>query len=165
MENVNYNLSENEFSKGRKILLWGFSAMFFLATLGVIFMNLVLHIKSIHIVLSLAPLSISLATGFIAGMATLRKKDHFFIIDDQKIEFKYGLFNPQKHTYLWNDVKEVHLPHKEKKVKLVMKNNPPVIIDLTWIEKKKASYLRKHFFYAAKEKNIEIIKLIHLPKK
>jgi hypothetical protein len=165
MESVNYNLSEHEFSKGRKILLWGFSAMFFLAGLGIIFMNAILHNKSIHIVLSIAPFSISLATGLIAAMATLRKKDHFFNIDDHKIEFKYGIFNPKKHTYLWDDVKEVHLPHKEKKVKLIMKNLSPVVIDLTWLEKKKTSHLRKHFYYAAREKNINIIKLMHLPKK
>jgi len=165
MESVNYNLSENEFSKGRKILLWGFSAMFFLAGLGIIVMNTVLHNKSIHIVLSLAPFSISLATGLIAAMATLRKKDHFFIIDSDKIEFKYGLFNPQKTTYLWNEIIELHLPHKEKKVKLIFKNNSSSIIDLTWLDKKKTSHLRKHFYYAAREKNINIVKFMHLPKK
>ena len=30
MEKLFYNLSEEEFSKGRKILLWGFSGLFFL---------------------------------------------------------------------------------------------------------------------------------------
>jgi len=165
MENVNYNLSEHEFSKGRKVLLWGFSMLFFIAGLGVIFMNVILHNKSIHIVLSLAPFTISLATGLIAAMATLRKKDHFFIIDDNKIEFKYGIINPLKQTYLWNDVTEMHLPHKEKKVKLIMKDSQPVVIDLTWLEKKKSSFLRKHFYYDAKEKNINVVKLIRLPKK
>ena len=79
MENLYYNLSEEEFSKGKKILLWGFSSLFFLAGMGVIFMNVILHNKTIHISLSLAPFAISFAVGVIAAMATLRKKDHYFI--------------------------------------------------------------------------------------
>lgn len=158
MENLNYNLSKNEFSKGKKILLWGFSALFFLAGMGIIFMNIVLHNKSIHISLSMAPFLISLATGLIAVMA-IRKTDSFFIIDNEKIEFRYGMFKPVIQSYLWNDIKEMLLPHKQNKVKLIMKNDSYAIIDLTWIERKKSSHIRKHFYYAAREKNIPIVKV------
>jgi hypothetical protein len=163
MENLNYNLSEEEFSKGRKILLWVFSLFFFLAGLGIIIMNLVLHDKSIHITFSIAPFCICIVVGMIAGMASFRKKDHFFIIDDDKVEFRYGLINPVKKTYLWSDIKEIHLPHKQRKVKLIMKNDSSYIINLTWIEKKKSSHIRKHFYYVAREKNINIIKFQVLP--
>ena len=47
MENLYYNLSEEEFSKGRKILLWGFSALFFLGGIYVLFVSLILGQKSI----------------------------------------------------------------------------------------------------------------------
>ena len=159
MENLYYNLSEEEFSKGKKILLWGFSSLFFLAGMGVIFMNVILHNKTIHISLSLAPFAISFAVGVIAAMATLRKKDHYFIIDSEKIDFRYGIINPVRETYLWSDIKEVHLPHKQKKVMLIMKNDSSTIINLTWLEKKKSSHIRKHFFYVAREKNINIVKV------
>jgi hypothetical protein len=163
MENVNYNLSEEEFSIGRKLLLWGFSILFFLAGIAVVLMRVVFNDLSFHISFSLAPFGISIAVGFIAAMATFRKKDHYFIIDNDKIEFRYGMFKPAKQTYMWNDIKEMHLPHKQKKVKLIFKNDSFAIINLTWLEKKKSSHIRKHFFYAAKEKNINIVKLQTLP--
>jgi hypothetical protein len=163
MENLYYNLSEEEFSKGRKTLLWIFTSLFFLAGLGIIFMNVILHEKSIHISLSLAPFGISIVAGIISGMATFNRKDHYFIIDNDKIEFRYGLINPGKKIFLWNDIKEIHFPHKQKKVKLVMKNDSSYVINLTWIEKKKSIRLRKHFYYVAKEKNINIVKIQVLP--
>jgi hypothetical protein len=152
MENLHYNLSEEEFSKSKKVMLWVFAFIFFLAGLGTIFITG-------YISLSTAPFGISIVAGIIAGMATFARKDHYFVIDNEKIEFKYGMFNPQKTTYLWNDIIEITFPHKQKKVKLKLKNNAPAVINLTWIQKKKSSHLRKHLFYAAKEKNINIIKV------
>ena len=55
MEKVYYNLSEEEFSKGRKILLWGFAGLFFLAGLYVLLADIVFGQKSIPAVLSIAP--------------------------------------------------------------------------------------------------------------
>lgn len=165
MENLNYNLSEAEFSKSRKILLWGFSALFFIAGMAIVLMNVIFHDLSFNITFSLAPFGISLAVGFIAVMASFRKKDHYFIIDNDKIEFRYGIYKPVKQTYLWNDIKEIHLPHKQKKVKLIMKNDSSAVINLTWLEKKKTSHIRKHFYYAAREKNINIVKVQVLPAK
>jgi hypothetical protein len=164
MEKLFYDLSEQEFSKGRKILLWVFTSIFFLAGMGIIFMNVILHDRSIHISFCLAPFGISMVVGIISVMATFTRKGHYFLIDDEKIEFKFGMVKPVKHTYIWNDIKEIHLPHKEKKVLLLLKNNSSFVINLTWIEKKKTSHIRKHFFYAAKEKNIDIVKVQMLPK-
>ena len=151
MENLHYNLSEEEFSKSKKVMLWAFAFIFFLAGLGTILLTG-------YISLSVAPFGICIVVSIIAGMATFSRKDHYFVIDNEKIEFKYGMFNPQKTTYLWNDIVEITFPHKQKKVKIGLKNNTSAIINLTWIQKKKSSHLRKHFFYAAKEKNINIIK-------
>jgi hypothetical protein len=165
MENLNYNLSKEEFSVGRKILLWGFSTLFFLAGMAIVLMNVVFNDLSFNITFSLAPFGISLVVAFIAAMATFRKKDHYFIVDNDKIEFRYGIYKPVKQSYLWNDIKEIHLPHKQKKVKLILKNDSFAIINLTWLEKKKSSHIRKHFYYAAREKNINIVKLQVLPSK
>jgi membrane protein YdbS with pleckstrin-like domain len=158
MENLYYNLSEQEFTKGRKILLWIFASLFFLVGMGIIVLNVIFHDKSINLSLSSAPFGISLVVGIIAVMASTRRKDHFFIIDENKVEFKNGFFKPVQNSVLWSDVKEVHFPHKQKKVKLVLKNNSILIINLTWIEKKKSSHIRKHLYYVAREKNINIIK-------
>jgi hypothetical protein len=165
MENLYYNLSEVEFSKSRKILLWGFTSLFFLAGIGIIFMNLILHDEAIQISLSLAPFGISLMAGIISFMATFSRKGHFFLIDNDKIEFRFGLIKAVKRTFLWNDIKEIQLPHKQKKVKLIFKNDLSYIINLTWIEKKKSSHIRKQFYYSGREKNINIIKLQYLPSK
>src|SRR5512138_336458 len=113
MESLYYNLSEHEFSRGRKTLLWGFSLLFFIAGLGVIFLNVVLHDETIHLSLSSAPFGISLITGIIASFATFSRKDHFFIIDDEKMEFKYGMMKPVKQSLSWNNITEINFPHKE----------------------------------------------------
>jgi membrane protein YdbS with pleckstrin-like domain len=158
MENLYYNLSKQEFTKGRKILLWIFASLFFLAGMGIIILNVIFHDKSIQLTVSVAPLGISLVVGIIAVLASTGKKDHYFSIDETKVDFKNGFFKAVKNTILWTDVKEIHFPHKQKKVKVVMKDDSSLIINLTWIEKKKSSHIRKHLFYVAKEKNINIIK-------
>ena len=91
MENLYYNLSEEEFSKGRKILLWIFAGLFFLAGVYVLVISLVFGHKSIPAVLSLAPFGISLVVTIIATFATIKRKDLFFSVDDDKIEFRYGI--------------------------------------------------------------------------
>ncbi len=47
----------------------------------------------------------------------------FFLIDNDKIEFRYGLFRPKKHSFLWTDIKKFVMPHRDRKVKLMFKNN------------------------------------------
>ena len=94
MENLYYNLSEEEFSKGRKILLWIFASFFFLAEYMCYLQNLVFgQINSISSSF-IAPFGISLVVGIIAAFATFKRKDLFFLIDDEKIEFRYGIFKP-----------------------------------------------------------------------
>jgi hypothetical protein len=165
MENLNYNLSEEEFSKGRKLLLWGFAGLFFLAGIYVLVANLVFGQKSIPIVLSAAPFGISLVVSIIAGFASFKGTDLFFLIDDEKIEYKFGMIKPVTHSFKWIDIKELVMPHKQKKVKLILKDGSSFVIDLTWIQKKKSSHIRKHIYHAAREKNLEVLKVIVLPKK
>ena len=164
MENLYYNLSEEEFSKGRKILLWSFAALFFLGGLYVLIVSLVFGHKSIPAILSVAPFGISLVVSVIAGFATFKGTDLFFLIDNDKIEFRFGVFKPMTHSFKWIDIKELVMPHKQKKAKLLFKDGSSFVIDLTWIQKKKSSHIRKHIFYAAREKNLNVIKVINLTK-
>jgi hypothetical protein len=162
MENLYYNLSEEEFSKGRKILLWSFSALFFLAGIYVLFVSLILVQKSISPVLSIAPFGISLVVCIIAGFATFKGTDLFFSIDLYKIEYKFGILRPTTHLFKWDEIKELVMPHKQKKVKLIFKDGSSFIIDLTWIQRKKSSHIRKHIYHVAREKDLNVIKVMTL---
>jgi hypothetical protein len=165
MEKLFFDLSESEFSKGRQILVWSFSAVFFLAGCGIIYMDTVLHDKTIHMTFAIAPFGICIFTAIVAYMASSKKKDHYFKMDDDMVDYRFGFFKPVRVVHKWSDVKEIHIPHKEKKVMLVYNDNSEHIINLTWIQKKKSHFIRRHFYYAVREKNIALIKVQTLPKK
>ena len=165
MEKLYYNLSEQEFSKGRKILLWSFAGLFFLAGVYVLVVSLIFGQKSIPPVLSVAPFGISLVVSVIAGFATFKGTDLFFSIDDDKLEYKFGMIKPMTHSFKWIDIKELVMPRKQKKVKLIFKDGSTFVINLTWMERKKSSHIRKHLFHVAREKDLNVIKVINLSKK
>ncbi len=162
MESIYYNLSEEEFSTGRKILLWIFASLFFIGGIGVLLASPVFGAHEIKPSLSLAPFGISLIVGIISAFATIKRKDLFFLIDDDKIEFRYGLLRPKKYSFLWADIKELVMPHKEKKVKLIFKDGSSYVINLNWLQKKKSHLIRKHIFNTARYKDMEVKKIMHL---
>jgi len=163
MENLFYNLSEEEFSKSRKILLWIFVVLFFLGGVYVAISHL-LGIHEIDPVLSIAPFSISLIVGIIAAFASIKRKDIFFSIDEEKIEFRYGLIRPKKYSFPWSNIQKMVLPHKERKAKLIFMDGSSHVIDLSYIQRKKSTAIRKHLYHAAKYKNLTIEKVTHLKK-
>jgi hypothetical protein len=162
MENLYYNLSEEEFSPSRKILLWGFAGFFFLGGVYVLMTNLVFGHKSIPLVLSVAPFGISLVVSVIAAFATIRRKDLFFSIDDEKIEFRYGIYRPKKHSYQWSEINQLVIPHKQKKAKLMFRDGSSYVINLTWIQNKKSGIIRKHIYQTAASKDLKIVKVAQL---
>jgi hypothetical protein len=101
MEKLYYDLSKEEFSSGRKALLWVFSGVFILAGFAIIYMNVIQHDLSIHITFCIPPFGIGIFTGIIAFMATSKKKDHYFLMDDEKIEYRFGIFKPVKVSHKW----------------------------------------------------------------
>ena len=164
MEKLFYNLSEEEFTKERKILLWIFVGAFFLGGVYVAMLSPVFGVHHIKPVLSLAPFGISLLVGLIAAFATIKRKDLYFLIDDEKIEFRYGLLRPKKYLFLWTEIKEISMPHKERKVKVLFHDGSSYIIDLSYLQRKKSTLIRKHLYIAARDKNINIIKVLRLKK-
>jgi hypothetical protein len=164
MENLYFNLSEEEFSKRGKILLWGFSTLFFIAGVYILVVSLILGQKSIPAVLSVAPFGISLVVAIIAGLATFKGTDMFFSIDKDKIEYKYGIMRPVVHLFHWNDIRELVMPSRQKKVKLIFKDGSSFIINLTWIQRKKSSYIRKHIYHVAREKDLNVKKVMTLSR-
>jgi hypothetical protein len=165
MENLYYNLSEEEFSIGRKILLWGFATLFFLAGIYILFASLILGQKSIPAVLSVAPFGIFLVVSIIAGFATFKGTNLFFSIDMEKIEYKFGIFKPVTHHFNWMDIKELVMARKQKKVMLVFKDGSTFVINLNWMKRNKSSGIRKHLFHVAREKDLVITKVSTLSKK
>ena len=163
MEKLFFDLTEHEFSKSRKILLWIFCSAFFLAGMGIIYMNVVRHQQYIHITFSIAPFGISLFVGIIAVMSSVKRSDLFFLIDDEGIAYRYGLFRPKKYQCKWSEIKEIHMPQKEKKILIVFNNDGTTMVNLNWIDKKRTGVIRKNIYYGAKEKNISIIRVPTLP--
>ena len=164
MEKLYYNLSEEELTKERKILLWTFTIAFFVGGVYVAMLSPVFGVHHIKPILSLAPFGISFIVGIIALFGTIKRKNIFFLIDDERIEFRYGIFRPKKHSFLWNDISELILPHKERKIRVAFKNGTTFTIDLSWLQRRKSSHIRKHIYHSALYKNMNINKVQHLPK-
>jgi len=162
MEKLFYNLSEEEFTKGRKIILWVVTGLFFIGGLYVAMLSPVFGKHSVKPLLSLAPFGISVLIGSTALYASIKRKDLFFLIDDDIIEFRYGIFNPKKHSFQWTNIKKMVLPHKERKAKLMFKDGTSFIVDLSYLHRKKSTLIRKHLFYAARAHNIDVLKVISL---
>jgi hypothetical protein len=163
MEKLYYNLSEEEFTKGRKILIWVFFAAFFLGGVYVALIGPLFGVNSVKPILSLAPFGISFIVGLFASYATIKRKNLYFLIDNDKVEFRYGVFRPKKYSFKLIDMKEFVMPHRERKIKVLFKNGTSFIINLMWIQRKKAILIRKHFYQIAKEKNINVLKVVQLP--
>jgi hypothetical protein len=164
MENLYYNLSEEEFSKGKKMLLWGFAGFFLFAAMYVLYLSLLLNKHDVPAVLSAVPLGISLFVSLVAAFASAKKKENFFSIDENKIEFCFGLFRPKKQTFKWSDIRQLILAHKQRKAMLVFNDGSSYVIDLTWLQKKKSNLIRKHIYHAACEKEIKIEKVSYLKR-
>lgn len=159
MEKLYINLSEEEFSKGPKILLWVFASLFLLATVYVLVTNLVFGHKSIPLFISLITFGISLFVATIGAFSTITRKDLFFTVNDEIIEFRFGIISPKKHTFKWVDIKELIMPGKQKKILLRLNDGSSFLINLIWLQRKKTSLVRKHIYLGAKEKNLKVTKV------
>ena len=162
MDQLFYNLSEEEFSKSRKVLLWVFSFLFFIAGLYVLTASPIFGHKSIHPVISIAPFGISLIVLIIALLATIKRSDLFFLVDEGKIEFRYGLLRAKRHSFKWEEIKEMVFPHKQRRIKLILNDNTDFVIELSFLQRKKSTIIRQHIYRAAHDKGIHITKVMNL---
>ena len=138
-----------------------FCRIIFLAGIYILIESLILGKKVYLLIISVAPFGISLVVSIIAGFATFKGTDLFFSIDNDKIEYKFGMLKPVTHSFHWNDIKELVMPRKQKKIKLIFKDGSSFIINLTWIQRKKSSHIRKQFSML-QEKRILMSKVIDL---
>jgi hypothetical protein len=54
------------------------------------------------------------------------------------------------------------MPSRQKKVKLVFKDGSSFVINLTWIQRKKSSSIRKHIYHVAREKDLNVRKVLSI---
>lgn len=165
MDSHYYNLAEHEFSKSGKILIWCFGAIFFLSGIFILFRSLILKNLDVSAELSIVPFGVSLAVWAFASYATIKRKDLFFSVDDDKLEFRYGIVAPKLRSFKWSEIKELIVPTTQKKIMLIFKDSTSFIINLVWIEKKKSNHIIKHIYQIAREKNLKIEKVRILVKK
>jgi hypothetical protein len=57
------------------------------------------------------------------------------------------------------------MPRRQKKIKLIFKDESSFVIDLTWVQRKKSSHIRRHIYHTAREKDLNVIKVSTLSNK
>lgn len=158
MENLNLNLSKNEFSKSRKILLWIIGLLFFSGAIWSLYLGLYMHDTSVTAGLIVVLFAISAFIFFIATLASVKKKDHYFIIDANKMSYRYGLIFPKHRSHNWSEIKEIIIQYKLRKATIITGDDKQKIINLNWINHSSARAILKHLYYTARKKDISISK-------
>jgi hypothetical protein len=164
MEDLYFNLASEEFSKPRKILIWIVAFITLLLSMWISYLKFFKQDSSADMGLTLTLYAITLFMFSLAILATIKRKEHYFKVDDEIISYRYGLIFPTQKTHLWTNIKKIYVPPHSKNTSLELKDKKIVHINLTWVERNKARIIRKHIFYNGRDKGIEIAKS-HYKKK
>ena len=156
MEQLYFNLSEEEFTSERKILLWILAGLFFIGSIYVVTAYPLFGRKSIPPVLALAPFGICLIITFFAILGKLKRKDLFFLVDYGKIEFRFGIFKAKRRSFQWSKISGLVMPSKQRKIKLILADNSAFVINLTMLKRSKSTSIKQHIYNLAAEKGIKI---------
>ena len=151
-----YNLSEEEFSKDRKIMLWTLACFFFLGGIY-LFMESFLSVrKSIPLIFVLPPFVACLIVTGIGVWAELKRKDLFFLVDDGKIEFRFGIFKAKRHSFKWAKISSIVMPLSQRKLQLNLNDGTSFVINLLFYKQEKSIAIKKYIYQMAVEKEIKI---------
>lgn len=164
MEKLHYNLSDEDSSKGWRILLGLFSGIFLLTGVFIVVNNTVFNRGNIPMLFSLVPFSIGLLVAGITTYISVKRKEQYFNISSEVIEFRYGLTRANQHSFKWDEVKELVLPRRQKKARLHLSDGSVYTINLIWLDRKKASQIRKYLLFIAREKELNILKVTRLDR-
>ena len=156
MEDLYYNLSKEEFSKGRKILIWLFASLITISGLWNLLLKILGNKNYSGLTISVILLTIGAFLFFVAILATVKRKEHFFRVNNKVIAYRFGLIFPSSRSFNWEEVKSIYFPPHSKKAILVMQNGNIITINLTWIEKNKSRLIIKHLYYTGQKKAKEI---------
>ncbi len=158
MENLNLNLSENEFSKSRKVLLWIIGLLFFSGAIWSLYLKLFKHDTSVTAGLIVVLCAISAFVFFIAALASAKKKDHYFNIGDDIISYRYGLVFAKHRCHNWSEIKEIIMQYNLRRAIVIKEDDKKRIINLNWINRSSSKVILKHLYYTARKKGIAISK-------
>lgn len=156
MEVLRLNLSRNEFSMSKKVLLWIVGSMFLAAGIWAIYMRFVKKDSSIQPGLTVVLFALSAFLFFIASLASFRKREHFFYVDNETITYRYGLISSRHQSYNWSEIKKIVMKYNQRKAILVFNNDKQVTINLNWINKSNSQIILKHIYYASKYKGLPV---------
>lgn len=158
MDDLYFNLASEEFSKSRKILIWIIAIITLLFSLWVSYLLFFTNDEQATKGLAITLYLVTAFMFMIAFLATKKRKEHFFKVDNEVIAYHYGLLFPSYHSYSWPEINKIYVPPHSKNTILILNNGKVVHINLTWVEKNKARIIRKHVFYTGRDKGIEIVK-------
>ena len=155
-EQLYLNLSEDEFTSERKILLRIFAGAFLLGSVYVIMAAPVFGHDNVPPILALAPFGIFLILLASVILGQLKRKDLFFLVDYGKIEFRFGILKAKRHSFKWSKISSLVMPLKQRKVKLILEDGSSFIINLNMIKRNKSIAIKKYIYNLAIEKEIKI---------
>jgi len=159
MEDLKLNLSKNEFSTGRKTLLWIVGSLFLFGGLWDLYMKLVKHDGTVQVGLTVALFGISAFIFFIAILASGRKRKHFFNVNNESISYRFGLLFPRQRSHKWSDIKEVLMIYRQRKAILVLDNGKKEVLNLNWIQRTNSKIILKHIYYASRIRGLQVKKI------
>lgn len=165
MENLHYNLSEEESSKGWKVLLGLFAGIFLVTGIYILVNNLVFGKGNIPLSFAVVPIAVGVIVAAITIYVSVRRKDQYFNISDEEIEYRYGIMKARYHKFRWNDVREIMMPRGQRKALLHLKDGSDHTVNLTWLDRHKAARIRKYFLYVARQRDLPVHKVKSLRKK
>jgi len=155
MEQLYYNLSEEEFTKDKKIMLWASACFFFFIGIYV-FGNFVSVRRIIPPILALPPFVICIVIVCIGLWEKLRRKDLFFLVDEGKIEFRFGVLKAKRHSFKWSKITNIVMPLTQRKIQLNLNEGKSFVINLTFFKREKSTSIKNHIYKLAGEKGIKI---------
>ena len=158
MDNLNFKLSEKEFSKGRKALLWIVGSIFTLIGLWDIYKSIELKDDRISVGVVTVTFSIAIFIFLVAFLASRKKQDHFFNVDDRGISYNYGMLLESKGNFEWTGIDHINFPPHRRAFILHLKAGGHKEVNLNWIEKTKGKSILRHVYYSAGIHGIRIIR-------
>ena len=163
MEQLYLNLSEEEFTKDRKIMLWGLASFFFFGSLYVLIASPVFGHKNIPPILAIAPFTICFGIVFFGVLDLIKRKDLFFLIDYGKIEFRFGILKPKRRSFKWTKILSLEMPLNQRKIKLNLVDGSSFVINLIMLKRSKSTAIKQYIYTLATEKGIKItiVKALH----
>ncbi len=149
MDNLHHKLSDQEFSTGRKALLWIVGSIFFCIGFWDIYKSNILNDDRISIGVVTVTFSIGLFIYFVAFLASRKKKEHFFTVDNNGISFRFGTFVEVHGNFTWQEIDHINFPPHTRLFVLNLKNGDKKAVNLNWINKDKGKSILRHVYYSA----------------